>query len=210
LYSKALTYLCGSFINWIDLSPFACRPFTIQKTKGLFVLLSRHALISTPVGCSVHWMGNFFIQFLIFLGLTLYFYFSFSCFFFPALTSPTLWFQNITFHFHSIYQLAPVYILYSPHRHLHTHPPLNLLAHLPTRKHTHRLTYLLIHPSTFLPTYHLKYCEKYKYCKNLSTFILLSIWEYKFSALHVSIAFRNTHTWFFFFSFQLIFLLLLT
>ncbi len=89
------------------------RSFTIckqtfhhSKAKRPFCTFSWPALVSAPVGCSVHWMGFFFIQFLIFWSWPLIFLFLFlSCFFFssdltyPVIRSSCFFFSQLFFFF---------------------------------------------------------------------------------------------------------------
>ncbi len=142
LYSKALTYVEHSSIEEI---------FHHSKDKRHFCTFK--------LGCTgwgTCWLfcpldGHFFIQFLIFLGLTLYFYFSFLVFF-------QLW-PHLPCNFKilpSIFALPtnkpPAYVLYSPLCHLHTHPPTHWPACLSAHPQTYPRTYLPTHSPIHFPT----------------------------------------------------------
>ncbi len=122
-----------------NLSPFK------RQTKGLFPLLSWPALVTAPVGCSVHWMCIFFIQFLIFLGLTLYFNFNFSFLFF-------FFSSDLTYLVISKYY--PPFSLYLP-----TNPCLYTIftspppSYPPTRSPACSSTHPQTYPQTYLPTH---------------------------------------------------------
>jgi hypothetical protein len=115
-------------------------------------------------------MGCIFSSRSYFFGLTLYLVFPFfPSSFFRTLTSPNPWFQNSKYYLPLSAYLPPnfpcTYLLTIFNPLPLSYPPIDLSTYL----HNHPPTYLAL-----TQYWHGKYCKKYKYCKNMSIFILLS------------------------------------